>query len=60
VDAPDRRAAREALRKAGFSSRQADALLRRGWAALVGERDAEAAELRDAVDALSERLAAKK
>ena len=54
---PDRRAAREALRKAGFSSRQADAVLRNGWKALVGEREAEFAELQAAVDAMAERLA---
>jgi hypothetical protein len=55
-DAPDRKAAKDALRKIGFSSRQVDALFRGGWRALVGEKDAEIAQLEDAVAALAERL----
>jgi hypothetical protein len=55
----DRRAAKHALRGAGFSSRQVDALLRGGWRALVGEKDAEIAELEDALAAMAERLARK-
>jgi hypothetical protein len=58
-DAPDRRMAKEALRKIGFSSRQVDALFRSGWRALVGEKDAEIAELSDALEAMAERLAKK-
>jgi hypothetical protein len=54
---PDKKA--EALRKIGFSSRQVDALFRSGWRALVGEKDAEIAELSDAVEAMAERLAKK-
>ena len=55
-DGPNRKTARQALREVGFSSRQVDALFRSGWRALVGEKDAEIAELEEAVDALSERL----
>ena len=58
-DAPDRRAAKKALREIGFSSRQVDALFRAGWGALVGQKDAELAELEDAVEALSARLGQK-
>jgi hypothetical protein len=56
---PDRRAAKKALREIGFSSRQVDALFRDGWRALVGQKDAEIAELEDAVEAMAERLARK-
>lgn len=56
---PDRKAAREALRKIGFSSRQVDALFRAGWRGLVGEKDAELAELHDAVEAMAARLQSK-
>jgi hypothetical protein len=59
-DAPNRKDAREALRRAGFSSRQVDALFRSGWRGLVGAKDAEIAELQDAVDAMAERLAVPK
>lgn len=45
--APDRRAVKEALRAVGFSRREVDALLSRGWRGLVDEREAELAELRD-------------
>ena len=58
-DVPDRKAAKEALRKIGFSSRQVDALMKSGWRGLVGEKDAEIAELEDAVAAMAERLARK-
>ena len=44
---PERRAVKAALRNAGLSNRQVDALLRDGWRALVGEAEAEAAELRE-------------
>ena len=57
---PDRKAAKEALRKIGFSSRQVDALFRSGWRALVGEKDAELHELQDAVEAMAARLAEKR
>jgi hypothetical protein len=56
---PDRKAAKQVLRNIGFSSRQVDALFRSGWAALVGAKDAEIAELEDAVAAMAERLAKK-
>jgi hypothetical protein len=51
-DAPDRKAAKEALRAAGFSNRQIKALLASGWRGLVTEGEAEAAELRDTLEAL--------
>lgn len=41
-----------ALRQAGLSNRQIDALLRSGWSGLVGESAAEALELREQLDAL--------
>jgi hypothetical protein len=56
---PDRKAARVALRALGFSVRQVDALFYAGWRALVGEKDAEIAELEDAVEAMAERLSKK-
>lgn len=49
---PERRAVKAALRAAGLSNRQVDALLRAGWKSLVGESEAENAELRDALAAL--------
>ncbi len=49
---PDRKVVKGALRQAGLSSRQVDALLRHGWRALVGETQAEAVELREQLDAL--------
>ena len=52
IDLPERRRVKDALRSAGLSNRQADALLRRGWAALVGESVAEAEELREKLAAL--------
>ena len=44
---PERKAVKDALRSLGLSNRQVDAVLRGGWRALVGESQAEAAELRD-------------
>ncbi len=49
---PERREIKQALRVAGLSARQTDALLRGGWAALVGEAQAEAAELREGFERL--------
>jgi 3-oxoacyl-(acyl-carrier-protein) synthase len=49
---PDRKVVKGALRQAGLSSRQVDALLRHGWSALVGETQAETIELREQLDAL--------
>lgn len=49
---PERRDVKAALRAAGLSARQTDALLRGGWAALVGAAQAEAAELRDGLERL--------
>lgn len=46
-DLPERREVKRALRDAGLSTRQVDALLRAGWRGLVGEAEAEAAELRE-------------
>jgi hypothetical protein len=51
-----RKAVKDALRAAGLSSRQTHALLAGGWAALVGDVQAEAAELRDRLDALTARF----
>lgn len=49
---PDRRSVKQALRAAGLSNRQTDALLRRGWAGLVGESQAETQELRERLASL--------
>lgn len=54
---PERRQVKAALRTAGLSARQADALLRAGWSGLVGESEAEAAELRDQLAALRQSFA---
>lgn len=54
---PDRKIVKDALREAGLSSRQVDALLRRGWSALVGASEAESAELRDQLAALRQSFA---
>ena len=54
---PARKDVKAALRQAGLSSRQVDALLRQGWRALVGETQAEAAELREQLDALRDQFA---
>ena len=50
---PERRDVKAALRAAGLSARQTDALLRGGWPALVGTAQAEAAELRESLDRLT-------
>jgi hypothetical protein len=44
---PERKDVKRVLRDLGLSARQVDALLRGGWAALVGASQAETAELRD-------------
>lgn len=49
---PERRDVKQALHAAGLSARQTDALLRGGWAALVGAAQAEAEELREGLDRL--------
>lgn len=49
---PSRKIVKGALRQAGLSNRQIDALLRSGWSGLVGESAAEALELREQLDAL--------
>ena len=54
---PERRAVKTALRQAGLSARQVDALLRSGWSGLVGESEAESAELRDQLAALRQSFA---
>lgn len=54
---PDRKDVKGALRQAGLSARQVDALLRHGWRALVGETEAEAIELREQLDALRDQFA---
>ena len=52
-DLPERRDVKRVLRDLGMTNRQVDALLRGGWAALVGEASAEADELRDKLAALN-------
>ena len=52
-DLPERRKVKRVLRDLGMSSRQVDAFLRGGWAALVGETQAEADELREKLAALN-------
>lgn len=54
---PDRKDVKGALRAAGLSARQIDALLRHGWRGLVGETQAEAVELREQLDALRDQFA---
>lgn len=44
---PSRPEIEKVLREAGLSVRQAKRLLSEGWRGVVGEREAEAAELRD-------------
>lgn len=46
---PERRAVKQALRELGLSDRQVRALLSGGWKSLVGERDAEVEELKEAL-----------
>jgi hypothetical protein len=55
---PERKAVKAALRQTGMSARQVDALLRSGWAALVGETKAENDELRDQLAELKRRISA--
>jgi hypothetical protein len=50
ADTPTRAEVKRALREVGLSDRQVKALLAAGWQGLVGARDAELAELRDAVE----------
>jgi uncharacterized protein (DUF1697 family) len=49
---PERKDVKAALRAAGLSNRQVKALLASGWRGLVSESEAEAAELRDQIEAL--------
>jgi len=53
---PEREAVKTALRSIGLSSRQVRALLEHGWRGLVSEAEAEAAELKDQLDALRSSL----
>lgn len=53
---PERRQVKDALRAAGLSCRQVDALLRDGWRGLVGASEAEASELRDKLEVLQAAL----
>lgn len=53
---PERKSVKDALRNLGMSARQVDALIRNGWAALVGETIAENDELREAVAELTKRI----
>ena len=56
---PERKAVKEALRAVGLSDRQAQALLARGWAALVGESQAEVDEIREQLDAINVSIASR-
>ena len=58
-DVPSRKHVKDALRALGLSNRQVDGLLRAGWSALVGARDAELEELQAAVEEMAARLAQK-
>lgn len=49
---PARRDVKAALRSAGLSVRQTAALLRAGWSGVVGESQAEHAELRERLERL--------
>ena len=53
---PERRDVKAALRGLGMSSRQVNALLRTGWQGLVGETQAELAELREQLAELKQRI----
>lgn len=52
----ERKVLKAALREKGLSARQADALLRGGYKALIGETAAENAELRDQLEELKRRI----
>ena len=52
----ERKELKEALREKGLSARQADALLRGGYKALVGETKAENEELKESLAALQSKL----
>lgn len=56
INLPERKAVKAALRSAGLSDRQTQALLKSGWGALVGESNAEASELQDQLDSLLRQL----
>lgn len=49
---PERREVKRALREAGLSARQVDALLRGGWAGLVGQPRAYSDELVERLERL--------
>jgi len=53
---PPRKAAKEALRAAGYSCRQVDAFMRRGWRGLVDAVEAENEELKESLEELKTRL----
>ena len=56
---PERKLIKRTLRECGLSKRQADAVLRDGWKALVGESEAELDELKDELKRLTTTIAAK-
>jgi len=56
IDLPKRKEVKQKLRELGLSNRQIDAVLRGGWAALVGASEAEADELRDKLAEMSSRF----
>ena len=53
---PGRESVKAALREAGLSNRQVKAFLRGGWGALVGETEAENAELHEQLLAITQAL----
>jgi hypothetical protein len=55
---PDRAEVKRVLRAAGLSDRQIRALFTKGWAGLVGEREAELAEALEKIADMSRSLSA--
>ena len=53
---PERKAVKVALRELGMSHRQIDAFLHDGWKSLVGETEAERADLEEKLRGVIERI----
>jgi hypothetical protein len=53
---PERKRVKEALRAAGLSTRQVDLVVRAVWKELIGDAEAENAELREKLRELQSRL----
>jgi hypothetical protein len=58
MNLPERKAVKDALRAAGLSNRQVKAFLTSGWRGLVSESEAEAAELRETLEAMAGKVSA--